>query len=208
MGHCRRATADGPETLLTMKKEISEEAVLFQDALAPHRSVAYDAVTDIMLEALEELAGLLNDKEIAGEDGWAFNRSVCGFKPEQMEKVCTIGKAGGPATWLSCLTEGEKMAMLMSFMDWDRVRMQEFRSRYPKSFMKWEPAEEEALLEMYAHRPSWRALSSHFGRNINAIKLRLQHLGVDLGAEAGRARYLRRPGTNAAAAQEAERQTE
>ena len=183
-----------------MKKEISEAAVLFQDVLSPHRSVAYDAVTDIMLEALEELAGLLDDKEVAGEEGWVFNRPACGFKPEQLEKVSAMGKAGGPAEWLSSLTEGEKMAMMMSFMDWDRLRMKEFRSRYPKSFMKWEPAEEEALLEMYAHKPSWRALSSHFGRNINAIKLRLQHLGVDLGAEAGRARYLHRPGSHAAAA--------
>ena len=208
MERCRKFDSGRSVILLTMKREISEEAVLFQDALAPHRSVAYDAVTDIMLEALEELSGLLNDKEIAGEDGWAFNRSVCGFRPEQLEKVCTMEKAGGPVTWLSSLTEGEKMAFMMAFMDWDRLRMQEFRSRYPKSFMKWEPAEEEALLEMYAHRPSWRALSSHFGRNVNAIKLRLQHLGVDLGAEAGRARYLRRPGSHAAAAAEGERQTE
>ena len=197
-----------PKTLFTMKREISEEAVLFRDVLAPHRSVAYDAVTDIMLEAMEELSGLLNDKEIAGEEGWSFNRSVCGFKPEQLEKICTIEKAGGPVTWLSCLTEGEKMGLMMSFMDWDRLRMQEFRSRYPKSFTRWEPAEDEALLEMYAHRPSWRALSSHFGRNINAVKLRLQHLGVDLGAEAARARYLRRPGTRAAAAAEGERSVE
>ena len=192
-----------------MKREISEEAVLFQDALAKYRSIAYDAVTDIMLEAVEELSGLLNDKEIAGEEGWSFNRSVCGFKPEQMEKICTIVNAGGPVTWLSCLTEGEKNGLMMSFLDWDRLRMQEFRSRYPKSFTKWEPAEDEALLEMYAHKPSWRAMSSHFGRNINAIKLRLQHLGVDLGAEAGRARYLRRPGSHAAAATEGgERQVE
>ena len=191
-----------PKTLFTMKREISEETVLFKDVLAPHRSIAYDAMTDIMLEALEELSGLLNDREIAGEEGWSFNRSVCGFKPEQLEKISTIEKAGGPVTWLSCLTEGEKMGLMMSFMDWDRLRMQEFRSRYPKSFTKWDPSEDEALLEMYAHRPSWRALSSHFGRNINAVKLRLQHLGVDLGAEARRARYLRRPGTRAAVSAE------
>lgn len=185
-----------------MKKEISEEAVLIQDMLAPHRSVSYDAVTDIMLEALEELAGLLDDKGVAGEEGWSFNRSVCGFRPEQLEKISMMDEAGGPVVWLSSLTEGEKMAMMMAFMDWDRMRMKEFRRRYPKSFMKWEPSEDEVLLEMYAHKPSWRELSSHFGRNINAVKLRLQHLGVDLGAEAGRARYLRRPGSHAASVEE------
>ena len=160
-----------------------------------------------MLEAFEELCNFLNDKNIVGEEGWSFNHPVCGFRPEQIERILELGKAGGPVQWLARLTEAERMAMIMAFMDWDRIRMREFRSRYPKSFMKWEPDEEEALLEMYSQKVSWRTLSSHFGRNINAIKLRLQHLGVDLGEEAGRARYLHRPGSRAAVA-EGERMVE
>ena len=189
------------EKLSTMKRDISEEAVMITDMMAPHRSIAYDAVTDIMLEAFEELSVFLNDRNLSGEEGWTFNRQVCGFRPEQMERI--YGMAGEPVAWLSGLTEGEKFALMMAFMDWDRLRMKEFRNRYPRSFTKWDPAEDEALLEMYPNRTSWRELSSHFGRNVNAVKLRLQHLGVDLGAEAGRARYLRRPGTRAAAMAEA-----
>ena len=45
---------------------------------------------------------------------------------------------------------------------------------------------------MYAGGSTWRALSNHFGRNVNAIKLRLQHLGIDLGADAASARFPRR----------------
>ena len=190
------------EKLIAMKKDISEEAVLIRDVMAPHRSIAYDAVTDIMLEAFEELSDVLNEKDLSGEEGWTFNRSVCSFRPEQVEKIMEIGKFREPVVWLSSLTEGEKMAMMMAFMDWDRLRMQEFRDKYPRSFTKWEPAEDEALLEMYSRRLPWQAISGHFGRNVNAVKLRLQHLGVDLGAEAGRARYLRRPGSRAAAAAE------
>jgi hypothetical protein len=191
-----------------MKKDISEEAVMITDMMAPHRSIAYDAVTDIMLEAFEELSDFLNDEHLSGVEGWTFNRQVCGFRPEQMEKIYELAKSVDPVLWLSGLTEGEKFALMMAFMDWDRLRMKEFRTRYPRSFTKWEPAEDEALLEMYPQRTSWRELSSHFGRNVNAVKLRLQHLGVDLGAEAGRARYLRRPGTRAAAMAEAESKEE
>lgn len=175
---------------------------MITDMMAPHRSIAYDAVTDIMLEAFEELSDFLNDKGLSGAEGWTFNRQAGGFRPEQIEKIYEMGKAGEPVVWLSGLTEGERFALMMAFMDWDRLRMKEFRNRYPRSFTKWEPAEDEALLEMYPNRASWRELSSRFGRNVNAVKLRLQHLGVDLGAEAGRARYLRRPGTHAAALSE------
>lgn len=181
---------------------------MITDMMAPHRSIAYDAVTDIMLEAFEELSDFLNDEHLSGVEGWTFNRQVCGFRPEQVEKIYEMAKSGEPVVWLTGLTEGEKFALMMAFMDWDRLRMKEFRTRYPRSFTKWEPAEDEALLEMYPQRTSWRELSSHFGRNVNAVKLRLQHLGVDLGAEAGRARYLRRPGTRAAAMAEAESKEE
>ena len=181
---------------------------MITDMMAPHRSIAYDAVTDIMLEAFEELSDYLNDEHLSGAEGWTFNRQVCGFRPEQMEKIYEMAKSGEPVVWLTGLTEGEKFALMMAFMDWDRLRMKEFRNRYPRSFTKWEPAEDEALLEMYPQRTSWRELSSHFGRNVNAVKLRLQHLGVDLGAEAGRARYLRRPGTHAAAVAAAENKEE
>ena len=176
---------------MTMKK-ISEEIAFVGEVLAPHRSVAYDAVTDIMLDALTELSEYLNGVGEEAGDGLLFDRPVCGFRPEQLEKVCAMGKENKLVSWMSVLPEVERMALMMSFLDWDRLRLQEFRQKYPKSFTKWEADEDEALLEMYPKKKSWRELSSHFGRNVNAVKLRLQHLGVDLGAEAGRARFMRR----------------
>ena len=47
---------------------------MITDMMAPHRSIAYDAVTDIMLEAFEELSDFLNDKGLSGAEGWTFNR--------------------------------------------------------------------------------------------------------------------------------------
>ena len=52
-----------------MKKKISEESTRLEAILAPHRSIALDALTDIMIEALDELAGYLNTDEFIDSDG-------------------------------------------------------------------------------------------------------------------------------------------
>lgn len=171
-----------------MKKKISEESTRLEAVLAPHRSIAIDAMTDIMMDALTELNEVLN-KELLPDEGWEFDRAVCGFRPEQMEKVYLCGDADRLVHWVSGMAEQERMSLLVAFLNWDKLRMNDFRSRFPNSFTKWMPADDEALLEMYGSGRSWRTMSDHFGRNVNAIKLRLQHLGIDLGAETARSRF-------------------
>ena len=175
-----------------MKKKISEESTRLEAILAPHRSIALDALTDIMIEALDELAGYLNTDEFIDSDGWEFDRGVCGFRQEQLKKVFLSGGGERLLHWVAGMQEQERLLLLMAFLNWDRLRMNDFRARYPNSFLKWTSADDESLLEMYSSGNSWRTLSDHFGRNVNAIKLRLQHLGIDLGAEAGRPRFARR----------------
>ena len=175
-----------------MKKKISEEAPRLEAVLAPHRSIAYDALTDIMMDALKDVSEWMNADECSGMDGWEFDRDVCGFRQEQLEKVFISGGGDRLLHWVAGMQEQDRLSLLMSFLDWDRLRMNDFRARYPNSFLKWSGSDDEALLEMYSSGSSWRTLSNHFGRNVNAIKLRLQHLGVDLGADAGRSRFPRR----------------
>ncbi len=175
-----------------MKKKISEEAPRLEAVLAPHRSIAYDALTDIMMDALRDVSEWMNIDECSGLDGWEFDRDVCGFRQEQLEKVFISGGGDRLLHWVAGMQEQDRLSLLMSFLDWDRLRMNDFRARYPNSFLKWSSSDDEALLEMYSSGSSWRTLSNQFGRNVNAIKLRLQHLGIDLGADAGRSRFPRR----------------
>lgn len=177
---------------MTMKKKISEETALLEAVLAPHRSIAYDALTDIMMDALTDVIVFLNSDTVEGFDGWDFDRAVCGFRPDQMEKLVRKGSAEDLLSWVSMMAEQEKLSLLMAFLDWERLRLNDFRARYPNSFLKWSLADDEELRAMYAAGSSWRTMSARFGRNVNAIKLRLQHLGVDLGAEAARPRFPRR----------------
>lgn len=172
-----------------MKKKISDEAPRIEAVLTPFRSTAYDMLKDLLSDALVELSIAFHSEE---PEEWEFNRSVCGFRPEQLERVILNRDSDGLRNWLSEIPEQDRLSLLMALMDWERMRMKDFRTRYPNSFTKWSAADDETLLELYSGGTSWRTLSDHFGRNVNAIKLRLQFLGVDLGAEAGRPRFPRR----------------
>ena len=72
--------------------------------------------------------------------------------------------------------------------------MQELRARFPRAFTKWVAEEDQTLLAQYqdataqGQKVNWGALAGRFGRNVNAIKLRLEHLGVNLGPDAGQPR--------------------
>lgn len=175
-----------------MKKKISGESLRIEAVLASHRGIATDALTDILLDALTDVCGILKQEGEPGFEGWEFDRVVSGFRPEHLEKVYICGDDEHLLHWVMGMQEQEKMSLLMAFLNWDRIRMNDFRSRFPNSFTKWTPSDDEALLEMFAAGRTWSAMSDHFGRNVNALKLRLQHLGVDLGAEAASPRFQRR----------------
>jgi len=180
-----------------MKKRISEVYPRLEAVLTPHRSIALDALTDIMMEALTEVGQVLNSELGPGDEGWDFDRMVCGFRPEQMENILSYAESENLIQWVSTMSEQDRLSLLMAFLNWDRMRMNDFRSRFPNSFTKWTPSDDEALLEMYGAGRSWQVMSEHFGRNINAVKLRLQHLGVDLGAESAHTRFPRRASADA-----------
>ena len=177
---------------MTMKKKISELAPNLEAVLAPHRGIAYDALTDVLMDALEEVVFLLNGEASGADEGLEFDKRVCGFRPEQMERISKCENPEKLLHWVSGMAEQERLSLLMVFLNWDEIRMREFRARFPNSFMKWNPSDDEELRRMYATGSTWRALSNHFGRNVNAIKLRLQHLGIDLGADAASSRFPRR----------------
>jgi len=175
-----------------MKKRISELAPNMEAVLAPHRGIAYDALTDVLMDALEEVLLLLNGEASGADEGLEFDKRVCGFRPEQMERISKCENPEKLLHWVSGMADQERLSLLMAFLNWDEIRMREFRARFPNSFMKWNPSDDDELRRMYAAGSTWRALSNHFGRNVNAIKLRLQHLGIDLGADAASSRFPRR----------------
>ena len=95
---------------------------------------------------------------------------------------------------------GDRIQLLKEFLDFNSLQMEDFRRRFPNAFKKWTKEEDAMLLESYqleledaTHNEGvdWDFLAFDLGRNVNAIKLRLEKLGVDLGSEAGRPRRQR-----------------
>ena len=119
--------------------------------------------------------------------------------PELMEPVSAlIDDAGDLAEWLTSGAAGNKITCISQFLNLNAMQMQELRVRFPRAFMKWTDDEDRALLSLYQEataqgkKVGWGELARTFGRNTNALRLRLEHLGVDLGDEAGQPRRNRR----------------
>lgn len=169
--------------------KISEIAEQTNEILSSHRNVANDAVIDVMMDAFQELGMLMAGTERVNGAVLEFDKGAGSFQPADLENVLIHFRKDDIAEWLMGLSENDRVSLMMKFLDYDRIRMQDFRARYPKAFMKWTPEEDSQLREMYESKCSWRQLSEHFGRNTNALKLRLERLGYNLGSDAGRSRF-------------------
>ena len=172
---------------------ISEMAEQMNEILSSHRKVADEAVMDVMLDAFREVGALLAETEEAEGVVLEFDKGAGAFKPADLENALVHWRKQDLVEWFIGLSELERTTLIMRFLDYDRMRAQEFRARYPKAFMKWSAEEDAELAAMYKGQYPWREMSAHFGRNTNALKLRLERLGFDLGANGGRSRFHPRP---------------
>lgn len=170
------------------------------EILSSHRKVADEAVADVMLDAFREVGAFLAETEEAEGVVLEFDKGAGAFNPADLENALVHWRKQDLVEWFIGLSELERTTLIMRFLDYDRLRIQEFRARYPKAFMKWSAEEDAELSAMYSGQCSWREMSAHFGRNTNALKLRLERLGFDLGANAGRSRFHPRPQPGAGSA--------
>ena len=170
-----------------------------QTILDEQRAQAHDALDDLMYESFLEIGALLSAPaggSAAPEAAPA--RAVAGLSPRTLQLIRQHHGAGDLAEWLTTGAGGNKSTCIYQFLNLNAMQMQELRSRYPRAFLKWTDEEDKALLSQYQEttaqgaRTDWGALARQFGRNANALRLRLEHLGVDLGPEAGQPRRNRR----------------
>jgi len=68
----------------------------------------------------------------------------------------------------------------LAFLDLNALNNSVFRMKYPNAFQKWSEEDDKALVRLYNEGMTWADLSLKFGRNMNALKIRLQSLGYEV----------------------------
>lgn len=164
-----------------------------REILDDYRSFAYNHLDDLMQAAYLEIGRVLSE----GTD--IPPRSIHGLSPLVLRLIRKHALDGNLEEWLMAGGPGEKERCLLDFLNYGSLQMKSFRARFPRAFTKWTEEEDAALLDEYKQQSGsgrpirWGEMSDRLGRNPNALKLRLEHLGENLGADAGRSR---RPGGN------------
>ena len=84
--------------------------------------------------------------------------------------------------------------LMMDFLDVQGLRRIVLKDRCPKAYKLWTDEEDASLRQLYDESAKsgdvipWPSIASCMGRNVNAVKLRLEYLGYDLGPDAGHSR--------------------
>ena len=161
-----------------------------QQILDEQRSMAYEVLDDLMYETFLQVGQALTEE---GHDAEQL-QAIGGLSSYALRQIRQHTAAGNLTDWLSGGADGDKSLYLRDFLNFNKLQMDELKVRYPRAFTKWTDAEDEALLARYhqeaqnGQRVSWGDMAKQLGRNPNALRLRLGHLGIDLGPEAGRPR--------------------
>lgn len=167
-----------------------------RELLGSHRSMAFEAVEDLMHDAFLEIGCILTGEEGSPQPQLPAGKYFCGLSSTTLIRIRQHFEQEDLSEWLASGADGSKTRLLQEFMDLDRLRREDFRARYPRAFQKWSPEEDAWLLEEFGKsrtqdgRIRWDELTDKCHRNTNALKIRLARLGIDLGSEAGRPRYL------------------
>ena len=168
-----------------------------QTILDEQRAQAHDALDDLMYESFLEIGALLSAPAggpAAPGPADTPARAVAGLSPRILQLIRQHHDAGDLAEWLAAGAGGNKSTCISQFLNLNALQMQELRVRFPRAFTKWADEEDAALLAQYqettaqGQKVNWGVLAGRFGRNVNALKLRLEHLGVNLGPDAGHSR--------------------
>lgn len=141
------------------------------------RHEAMMRIEDIEKEVFERIAKEIAEEESRSGKTMNLAKGLLGMKAESIREICEEYRKSGD---LCSYTRGDKRSSLvMEFLNFDRMRVRMFKTRYPKAFMKWSKDEEDRLCEMMKAGESFEAMSRAFKRNINSIKLHLDRLGCE-----------------------------
>lgn len=152
------------------------------------RAMIYDAIDEVLQDTFGELGDMMLKYEKMDGERVDFRRAVAGVPASILNEIRDHAEAGDLHYWMTEGGEGRSARLKLAFLNANSLSAKDFREKFPNAFCKWTEADDARLKEMWEAGTPWVEMSNIFGRNVNALKLRLQRLGVDLGPDAGRPR--------------------
>lgn len=192
------------ETTQTTPASAPSSEAHIQALLNDSRAQAYEALNGFMSSVFYkiglELACLEEDSPDEADNLMA-RKQTAGLSNYTLRMIRNHFDYDDYEEWLAGGLFRDKSRFISEFLNLKAMQMEEFKSRFPNAFKKWTKEEDTSLLEHYkrcmeSSEPleepdefdNWDYMSFMLGRNVNAIKLRLEKLGIDLGPDAGRPR--------------------
>lgn len=144
-----------------------------KDIIEAWRHDALSSLDDIMADAFEGIQAFMDEwekttGEVLTEKGC---NGISSLTLKQLDQ-CGIDDID------KLICGPDRSRLIMEFLGISSLRMKEFRAKYPNAYAKWDRTADAQLLEERRRGASLQHLAQTFGRNVNAIKIRLEKLGA------------------------------
>ena len=170
---------------------LSELRDSVKELIESQREVAIEALIEIMTETYSAVGRMIVESEDKSGEKFVCSKSVAGLSAAQLTTLVEKTRSGDLLEWFRTMDSFELVTMASDFAYFEKLRREAFRQKFPSSFKKWSSEDDALLKDLYESGRHWDEISSFFGRNVNAVKLRLQKLGYDLGPETAYPRFHR-----------------
>ena len=154
------------------------------------RKHAHYYLKDILADTINTLCEVYNDEMLLKTEEYQFTKDVAGFTPAHLEIFLDKYDNGEVDTWIESGADGMLDDLIIRFMNFRKMSRSSLRQRFPCTFLKWTPQDDEDLRAIWMRTDQdnvkWEDLEEMFGRPRNAIKIRLEKLGFTLAEPAVR----------------------
>jgi len=133
--------------------KVSEHKEELAECVNFWRESTYKCVWEQMIDFFENLGRVLYLIEEEELMALVFDKPVSGIPASLMETAKERFFTGKTREWMDEAGNGERAEMLMAFLNFDQLKMDNFKCRYPNAFHKWTEKDDAALLSAYNSFP-------------------------------------------------------
>ena len=148
------------------------------------RTAAEVYLSGILADSINAICDEYDEQLKSTGEKYEFTKPIAGFTPEQLNLFVEKYYAEGVEEWIDDGADGMLDDLVLRFMHFREKNRAGVRNRFPCTFQKWSPQDDEDLRAIWTRtdqsNPNWPDLEEMFGRPRNAIKIRLEKLGFTL----------------------------